>query len=96
MPTSLPGSPRSVSHEVLNAASAVRLLCRLLRHLLWRLVRRLLSAPGPARADTPGAGPSACVLPRRSFSTATCADGRSDNPFVWNPEQMLAIVASFC
>lgn len=96
MPTSLPGSPRSVSHEVLNAASAVRLLCRLLRHLLWRLLRRLLSAPGPARADTPGADPSAGVLPLRFFTTATCIDVRSDNPFVWNPERMLAIVATFC
>lgn len=80
MPTRLPGSPRSVSHEVLNATSAVR----------------LLRAPGAMPADTPGADPSAEVLPRRFISAATCASGCSDNPFVWNPGRMIAIVASFC
>ena len=80
MPTRLPGSPRSVSHEVLNATSAVR----------------LLSVPGAMPAGTPGADPSAEVLPRRFISAATCVDGRSDNPLVWNPGRMVAIVASFC
>jgi len=69
-----------VSHEVLNATSAVR----------------LLSVPGAMPAGTPGADPSAEVLPRRFISAATCVDGRSDNPLVWNPGRMVAIVASFC